>query len=170
MARCTVEPRLNGCWLWNHAMNGNGGRTPIIYAVDYERLTKRCQSGPRAVFQIAHRRPIRPGHLVLRTCLNRRCLNPQHLREMASRAEIGEHIAVMGKLKGTIPEARIASAAKGRAAMGFADLPPEIVLSIRAEPPAKAGTVIASERGISTSMVSRIRRGETYKHLLGASA
>jgi hypothetical protein len=65
--------------------------------------------------------------------------------------------------KGTHVEQRRANARKAHAATGKVT-PPEVVLAVRRD----SGTLaeIGARHGINRSTVSRIRRGESHRHLL----
>lgn len=164
LARCKVDPASH-CWIWQGAASSDG--VPRIHTLDYARAEKRTMSGPLAVWHIAHCAPPRPGHLVYRGCQNRLCLNPAHLRQAADKAAIGLHIRRLGSRKGKCTETRIANLRRAQIAAGAIPTPPEVVLAIRAVPRAEAtNRDLARRHGIAEQTVSRIRRGDSFKHLL----
>lgn len=150
----SVRDSATHCWHWQGAKATDG--TPRIWTVDHERAEKRCMSGPKAVWNIAHCCAPRPGWLVFRRCVTRDCVNPSHMAQARDKSEIGDHIARNGARKGKNLAARRANAAKGRAALGIVDTPPEMVRLIRS----LSGTnvSIALQTGVSHGAVSRIRR------------
>lgn len=162
-ARCTIVEATR-CWLWQGALSTDG--VPRIHTIDYGRAEKRAMSGPLAVWHIAHNHPPLPGHLVYRACQNRLCLNPVHLREAASKAAIGEHIRRLGSRKGTCTAVRLANLRLAQIANGSRATPDEVVLAIAAVPRADATNLALAQRfDVDVQTVSRIRRGESYRHL-----
>lgn len=95
--------------------------------------------------------------VVLHTCDNKLCCNPDHLR-------FGSHADNMADMK-----------AKGRRkniglgeTNGRAKMAPEQVLAIRAD--ARGKRVIAAEYGISPAQVQRIRKGYQWRSILIATS
>ena len=161
-ARCTVDP-LTHCWLWQGARNTRS-QLPMVYAFDYTLGDKKSMSGPRAVWQIAHGEAPRPGHLIYRCCNQVLCLNPAHLRQAATKAEIGVHVRRSGRLKGReLSPAQRAVLPRSWAAQGIVPTGPDAVRAIRAAGPEVTGVQLALEHGISPQTVSRIRRGESHR-------
>lgn len=160
-----VDP-VTRCWIWRGLVQSDG--MPIIYTIDYARGEKRCMSGPRAAWNIAHGRAPLPGWLVFRACGCLRCVNPVHLREARNRKEIGRHIALAGWRKGTHVEKRAANAALGRLALGIVDTPADIVREILAAPASETHTSIAARLSMSTATVCDIRNGKRRRGV-GAS-
>lgn len=147
------------CWHWQGAKAAEG--IPRIWTFDHERGEKRCMSGPKAVWNIAHQAAPRPGWLVFRSCVTPDCVNPAHHAQAPDKAAIGQHIARRGGRKGTHLEARRANAAKAHAARGITPTPAEVVLAIRS----MSGTnvAIAAATGVRHQVVSQIRRGESRR-------
>jgi hypothetical protein len=162
-ARCIVDPATH-CWLWQGACSVVDG-TPRLYTFDHARGEKRTISGPLGAWNIAHQAAPLPGYYVFRACGHRLCLNPAHLREMRDQAQIGRHIAASGRRKGIRSEACRAAAAKGRAARGIVDTPPEVVRAIRAAPADVTGRALAKLHGLNPSTVSSIRRGLSHRDM-----
>lgn len=160
--RCIVDP-VTRCWHWQGAADSDG--SPRIHTLDYARAEKRTMSGPLAAFQIAHQRAPIHGWRIYRCCGTRDCLSPQHLSEVRSTAEMGRRIADSGRRKG-IPAspAKLAAAARGRAAQGYTDTPRDVVLQIRAAPAEVTNRSLAAQFGLSEQRASKIRRGESHKN------
>lgn len=98
---------------------------------------KRVHPAHRAAWIIANG-PIPDGLLVMHRCDNPRCVNPSHLQ------------------LGTYTDNSIDMVTKGR---HRGKLRPEDVLAIRAD--GRLHRVIASEYGVSRTMVSNIKRGDS---------
>ena len=159
--RCDVDPATH-CWIWQGAVNARS-KTPVLYAFDHARADKRAMSGPLAAWNIAHAAAPLPGSLVFRCCGSTLCLNPAHLREARSRAEIGLHQRRAGYRKGTSVEARRENVRLAWAAQGIVVTPPEAVRAIRSAPSSVTGRALAERFGISPQAVSRIRRGLSHR-------
>jgi hypothetical protein len=160
--RCVVDP-VTRCWHWQGAQSRG---QPRIYALDLSIMDKRVMPGTRAAWQIAHGEPIAPGRMIYRVCGCRDCVNPVHLREARSLAEVGANIRGSGRLKGKFTEAKRASLEKAWASAGFKKQPEEVVRAIRQAPAEVTGYALSKLHGVSESVVSRIRRGETYRGLV----
>ncbi len=153
------------CWHWRGAM-ASDSTSPRIWTFDHDRGDKRCLSGPRAVWNIAHQAGLR-GKLAFMRCVNSSCVNPVHVGSAWTKAEIGAHIALNGKRKGTHTEARRLNASKGWAANCITPTPAATVLRVRAM--TGTSTAIALALGMTHQTVSRIRRGDSHRHLLEAA-
>lgn len=162
--RCRVDEQT-GCWHWLGAVTANG--TPRMYAVDLDRGDKRVMPAHRAVWMIWTNGLPGP-RLIYRTCFVHDCVNPAHLNTAASRAEIGARLRASGKRKGTSLEQRRASVAKAMLASGITPTAEHVVRAIRAEPAETTCTKLAARYGMAVQTVSRIRRGESHRHLLEA--
>lgn len=160
-ARCETDPATH-CWLWSGAYNKRSGM-PIIWAFDYDRVEKRAMTGTRAAWSLAFGESPRNGALVYRSCCRATCVNPAHLRLADTRAEIGRHIRLSGTRKGTPRESWCKSLPSAWAASGVQITPPDLVRKVREAGPEVTGRSLASEYGLTESVVSRIRRGESHK-------
>lgn len=160
--RCKVDP-VSLCWVWQGATSGG---QPKMHVYCHEHGDKRTQQGTRAAWTLAHGTPPPAGALVFRRCGNPLCLNPVHLGLARSLADIGLHVRRSGKLLGSAVDARRANAARGRAAQGIVDTPPEIVRAIRAAGHEVTGRALSRQFGVTESTVSKIRLGLTYREVL----
>lgn len=158
--RCDVDP-VTHCWHWRGATS-NG--SPRIWAFDHRLGDKRTMTGALAVWNIAFGRA--PRTMAFRGCVSRTCLNPAHLREAGTKAEIGQHIRRTGALKGLHLEVRRANVARAHEACGIVPTPAAIVLAIRAAPAKVTAVALAAQYGMAHQTVGRIRRGESHRHLL----
>jgi hypothetical protein len=145
----------SGCLLWLGATE-NG--SPRIWTFDHDKGDKTVLSGPRAVHNIAH--GALRGRIAYMGCFTPGCVHPVHVRSATNRAELGSLIARAGIRKGKQTPLQLACAAKGRAAQGIIDTPPEIVDAIRREPAEVTHTAIAKRTGLTISTISRLRRWE----------
>lgn len=161
-ARCVINPATH-CWEWQGARqfrtDASKGQ-PVMHAFDHARGEKRTMSGPAAVWNIAHGRAPLPGYKVFRACCSTTCVNPAHLREVKTQAEIGLHQRRAGVLKGRpMTEAGRAVLRKAHEAAGILYVADEKVAAIRSAPAEVTGRELAQRLGISEQTVSRIRRG-----------
>jgi hypothetical protein len=164
-ARSILDP-LTGCWHWQGAKAWDG--VPRIHAFDHARGEKRVMCGPQAVWNIAHGESPAPK-LAFRACTCTDCVNPVHLRLARDKAEIGLHIRRRGNRKGKALEARRANARLAQIAAGHTPTPPEVVMAVRSAPAVVTNRELAALHGITDKVVSRIRRGESHRHLLEAT-
>jgi hypothetical protein len=161
-ARCITVPGSR-CWLWQGpTVRG----MPRLHAVDHARGEKRTMVGTLAMWNIAHGQAPKPGCLVFRRCWRPACLNPDHLRQASSKAELFALMAADGVRKGTHIEARRRNVMAAWAATGLQPTDESIVLAIRRAPPNVTASALALEHGIAVQTASRIRRGESHRHLL----
>jgi hypothetical protein len=147
----------SGCWAWQGAM---GAGNPRIHALDYDRCEKGTLSGPKAVYFIAFRAPLR-GRLAYRCCFRPDCVNPDHIRTAADKAEIGRALSASGMLKGTAMDARRRNAARANAARGVVPTPDAVVLALRAAPASVTNIALAQLHGMDHRTASRIRLGKS---------
>lgn len=161
-ARCKVDPATH-CWNWTGATSYK--RQPAMHAFDHARGEKRTMTGTLAVWNIAHGAAPAPGRLIYRACGNSLCLNPAHLREAASLADIGLHQRRSGIRKGTALEARRRNIRIAQAAAGVVLTPEHVVRAIKQAPANVTGRALARDLGASESTVSRIRRGESHREV-----
>lgn len=162
-ARCIVDPSTH-CWAWTGATSGHGRlRMPTLWAFDHARCEKRTMTGPLAAWNIAHGAAPLPGWRVFRTCGHTACLNPAHLREARSAAEIGQHIRRAGTRKGLNVEANRENIRAAWAATGIVPTAPHVVRAIRAADGSVTGRALAAQFGVSKQTVSRIRNGLSHR-------
>lgn len=155
-ANSRIDP-VTGCWHWLGAKAAEG--TPRIWAFDPDKGEKCTISGPRAVFCIAHGHAPRPGWLAFRSCQASDCVNPVHVDQARSKADIGLHIRRMGTRKGTAVEARRANVLKAQIASGSAPIDVELVRAIRNAPKVVTGVELCMLLGLNRTTVSNIRTG-----------
>lgn len=151
MGRCVITE--DGHWLWKGALRPDG--RPNISAPDYTRANgdMRTQCGMRAVWHCVHQKPVPEGFRVYGTCDERACCLPGHIA-CTSEEDFGLWIQRKGIYKNQTSRI-LANRAIGRArAKLTADLIAEIQASL------ETGEVLATRLGLSTSTVSKARRGE----------
>lgn len=125
------------CWLWQSAIVRGygilrvGGKNVRAHRISYE----------------LHDGPIPEGMMVLHTCDNRRCVNPQHLY-------VGTHQENMQDRSD-----------HDRCSRASAVITQEQADKIYID--RRPSRTVAKEYGISKSTVNRILRGETYAHRRG---
>jgi hypothetical protein len=136
-----AKNEMTGCWEWTAYKEVHG-----YGVVGFKRKAKLAH---RVSYEL-HRGEIPAGMFVCHRCDNPSCVNPDHLF-------IGSQVENMADM-----------AAKGRAPKGeahsCAKLTERDVLAIKEA----AGTneTIAAKYGVGPSQVSRIKLGQTWKHLL----
>ena len=162
-ALCIVD-KDTGCWNYQGAVGATGRF--YFFTLDYGVTEKRTMQAPRAVWHIAHQEAPRAGWIVYRRCVNQRCLCPVHLGQARNGAEIGQHIALSGKRKGTFIESRRANLLLALAGSGIKPTSPEIVRACRAAGPEVSGRALAALHGIAQQTVSRIRRGDSHQGIV----
>lgn len=163
-ARSIVDPNTR-CWNWQGAQIKG---SPRIWTLHLDDVEKRVLSGPRAVWYIAHGTTLgqRVAYMV---CWNKSCVCPVHVRACASQSEMNRIGARAGIFKRSEAArvANLANAAKGRAAAGIRDTPAEVVMAVHAAIGSTTQVEIARRMGLSKTVVSRIARGQNFRHLLG---
>lgn len=172
-ARCVVNPATH-CWEWQGARQYRtpvSQGMPVMHAFDHALGDKRTMSGPLAMWNIAFGQAPRPGCKVFRACGCPTCLNPAHLREAKSEAEIGLHLRRSGTLKGRPRTAgQVDTIRKMHEAAGIVSTPADKVQAIRSAPAEVTGRVLSAQLGLSEATVSRIRRGARRGDVQGAAA
>jgi hypothetical protein len=150
--RCVITEDAH--WLWRGALRSDG--RPNIYAPDYTRGNGalRTQCGMRAVWHCVNQKAVPEGYRVFGDCDEPTCCNPAHIK-CTSVAAYGAHQQRTGKLKGQTARILANRAICRQRAL----LTPEQVVYVQTSK--KTGIVLAKELGISTTALSRYRRGES---------
>ena len=161
-ARSVLDPTTR-CWIWQGAQVGGA---PRIWALHIDEMDKKVLSGPRAVWYIAHGTKL-GARVAYMSCWNKRCVCPVHVRS-TEKGRLTHLAALAGVFKRSTASqaANKANINLARAARGVVDLPAETVLAVRAAAGTGTQIEIGQRFGVSKSMVSRMLRGKTYRHLL----
>lgn len=132
------------CWEWSGTLTSQGYGT-----IGYRTTNKQKQAFAHRISYEYFVGPIPEGLIVLHTCDNPRCVNPNHL----SVGSFADNSADMAQ--------------KGRSARGEKNansrLTPDDVRNIRASN--ETLKVLAGQYGVSAATISCIRRRLTWKHL-----
>lgn len=157
--RCVVDD-VSGCW---HLRTANGqpyapGRKQVLW------LHQRgAVYATKAVWELAHPGQALPaGRRAVRVCGSRDCVNPAHIRALnlsdAQRRMVGDCWGQM-----SLPRRH----ALQRIQHGLRKLTPEQIAEIRhSDAP---GAALARKFGVAPDTVRRVRRGQSYRHPVGAS-
>lgn len=145
-----VDKRPDGCWPWT------GNADPRGYG--------KLSAGSREEgYFLAHRMsyaihhgPIPEGLVVMHSCDNPNCVNPAHLRAGTQSENIQEAFD-KGRKVCRPPH-------KQGEAHGAATITEQTVREIRSEQ-GKSIRQIARERGLSESLVARVRHRQTWRHI-----
>jgi hypothetical protein len=164
----SVRVEGSKCWIWRGAY-ASDKVSPRIWTLDYDRGEKRTLSGPRAVLSISSGAPI-GDKLAFMACCNSKCVNPEHVRVAASKAEIGAHYSAAGKRKGTHYEQRLAAVRKAQAARGLVPTPESVVRVIRAAGAEVSTRALARAHGIAEQTACRIRLGQSHRGVAQGAA
>lgn len=150
--RCVITE--DGHWLWRGALRPDG--RPNIYAPDYTRAEgdMRTQCGMRAVWHCVNQKAVPEGYRVYGSCDERACCNPAHIK-CTSEVDYGAWLRRTGKFKGQTTRI-LANRAIGRQR---AALTSEQITYVQTSE--KTGIALAEELGVSTSILSKYRRGES---------
>jgi hypothetical protein len=132
------------CWGWRGNAERNGyGRMQV----DGSKLVAH-----RIAYQLIVG-PIDEGNLVLHSCDNRLCCNPNHLRQ-------GTH---QDNMEDMVERRRSSMGAKnGRTKLDDAD-----ALYILTNPDRMSGKALAAKFGVASSTISYIRNRRSWKYLVG---
>lgn len=156
--RSVVDP-VTHCWHWTLAkVKGH----PRIWTADLDAMDKGVMSGPRAVWYIAHGKPL-GDHVAYMGCWVKDCVCPAHVRS-ALRPTVNTLAALAGCMAGH-SAVRSISAAKARAAAGHADTPPDVVLAFRQALGTAPVYRLAEQFGLKRSTGYRIANGTNFKQL-----
>lgn len=132
----------SGCWEWT--ANRPGGRYGYMYFRGKEALAHRL------LFQILHG-VLERHEVVMHTCDNVACVRPDHLARGTQKTNVRD----MNE-KGRGPNR------KGQQ-NGRAKLTEEDVRTIRAS--SEPGPMLAARYGVTGTVINRIRRRESWKHV-----
>lgn len=153
---CWID-EVTGCWEWRGGLSrGRAG----------SRLPTTCCDGktasvPRIVLRLLGK-PLGKGQKAYRTCHNQLCVAPAHVVGGAPK-EVGAILAASNRLKGN-PAKAAKRAAVARAA---SKLTTDDVIAIRAS--AEPVRVLAERYGVGRACVYKVRSGETWGPIAGAS-
>lgn len=135
-----------GCWLWDGARSGAGSYG--FFWLDKELI------GAHRASHILFKGPIPDGQVVMHSCDDRQCVNPEHLSAGSHRDNSLDMVA------------------KGRSMRGDKNsktvLTDEVIREIRAANTGRHGdaTRLANKYNLSLSAMSAILSGRTWKHLV----
>ena len=151
--RCVVTE--DGHWLWRGALRADG--RACIWAPDFTRGGMQTQAGPRAVWHAHTGKPIPPHWRVYGTCGEQTCCNPAHVK-CSSETDYGKWLTSVGLFKGKTRRI-LANRAIGRAR---SKLTPELIQEIQSS--TETGVALSLRLGLRTTLISRVKRGETKAH------
>lgn len=156
-ARGTVEDRFfrslakteDGCWNWigrfvgkgygSIGLGGKGAKQKLVHRLSYE----------------IHKGPIPDGMVVMHTCDNPRCVNPDHLEAGTQSQNIKDAFARGRKIN-------LPSGIKGDD-HGASKLTSKDVLEIRES--TLSMNALAKLYGVSRSAIERVRYRKTWRHI-----
>lgn len=150
--RCFITE--DGHWLWRGSLRPDG--RPNIYAPNYSQHadgTKTSQYGARAVWHLVNQRPVPKGFRAYVVCEHPECCNPECIR-CTSERNYGLFVVRIGRRKGN-PNRIAANRATN---VKRAALTAEQVHYVQSS--SKKGIDLADELGVSTTTISKYRRGE----------
>lgn len=162
-ARCKVDLATR-CWNWQAAMSGGQIK---MHVFDHRVGEKRTLSGPTAIWNVAHDEAPPRWSVVRMTCFNSQCANPAHVRAFQSIKAWGRSVEATGRWKGNNQTTRRENLRAAWKASGIKITPPEVVQAVREAPPTETGIAIAARLGLTKSIVSRIRRGDSFRGVAG---
>lgn len=133
------DPPVEGCWDWAGALNSHGyGKVWLNGAeVGAHVLSYRVHHGPTGDLQVMH------------CCDRRRCVHPAHLTLGTIADNVGDAVAKNRHAKGE--------------AINTAKLTKDDVRAIRSS--MMSGKKLAKIYKVSTTTISAIRTGKTWKHV-----
>lgn len=146
-ARCDFNEETD-CWIWQFSVAG-GAKVPHAH------VRGRNLSMVRVTFEFHTGKPVQKNRIVWRTCCQKLCLNPEHMRQ-GTRAQHGQWVREQGTMKGDIKRINACRASAAARTKVTVEMAKEIMLSDR--PHAEW----ARELGVSTQAIKRavIRRTE----------
>lgn len=149
--RCFITE--DGHWLWRGSIRPDGRAN--IYAPDPTRTDggMSTQSGARAVWHVVNHKAVPKGFRVYGVCEHPECCNPQCIRCTSDR-QYGLYVARIGRRKNEPNRIK----ANRATSVTRAALTAEQVQYVQYS--TKKGSVLAVELGVSTTTISKYRRGE----------
>lgn len=159
-SRCKIDD-YTSCWEFAGAFSG---KVPRINTFNpYKGYAEVC-TGNRAAWLIAGGADP-AGRVVYHSkCMNARCVNPDHLA-CGTKKQAAASAKKAGSFDVT-PAKRAANMKNSRRRPGV--LPPEVVRDVRHSD--ETGKAVSARLGISQQVVSKIRRGESYKDSVAGSS
>lgn len=134
------------CLIWTGATSSSG--RPYVTKKGKQVAVRKLMAKAKSIW--------RKGHVNPSNCGNPLCVNPKHVASMTK----SEHMKQLGRLGGTDPK-RLATIQTGT--HPGRKLSDAQVLEILAS--TDSGTQAAKRHGVSGSLIGRVRRFETRRHL-----
>ncbi len=144
-ARCEVNEDTE-CWIWRFSVAG-GAKVPHAH------IRGRNLSMVRIAFEFWRGKPVQKNRIVWRTCCQKLCLNPEHMRQ-GTRAQHGQWVREQGTMKGDLKRIKACRASAASRTKVTTELARQIMLSDRPH------ADWARELGVSPQAIKRavIRR------------
>jgi len=137
------------CWHWS-GYGGLHGRHPQV-----KEPGGKVKLVRRLAFEVKNG-PIKPGLLVLPTCGDPRCINPEHQRALTE-SQKGKRAAARGAFSSPARGAKIAASRRATSAKITLEQAIEIRMSD------ESGPVLAKRYGVHRSRINTIKRGDGWK-------
>lgn len=145
-----LDTKESGCWEWTRCLSRKG--------YGQFRYNGRTTYTHRYVLEQKLGRPIRAGYMACHSCNNRRCCNPDHIREGSAKENTQDMIDAGRQATGD------AVAQRGEK-HGMSKLTEDQVHAIRELQPTMSVRQIAKRYGVSPSTVSSIHLRKSWRHL-----
>lgn len=148
----------SGCWEWQLRTNG----------VEYGTLTVGGRSvyAHRLAFDLSEKGPLPPEGVVMHLCDNPRCVNPGHLQHGTQEDNMQDALA-KGRVPLVLGNCGLFGENHPAAKLTEADV---LEIARRVDLGNQRHSDIATEFGVTQSMVSRIGRREAWTHLFDSEA
>lgn len=145
-----VIDEISGCWNWSKSIGWHGYGKFAMNGKHWR--------AHRLSYQVFKGVEIKPGNLILHSCDNPRCVNPDHLSE-GSHQQNSDDAKSKGRLK-ILSEMRLGSRNR------FSKLNESIVsdIKMRLRDGAK-GVDLSAEYSISRAVISEIKTGKLWRHV-----